>query len=304
MVKQAVCPRAVILTALPVEYRAVRRYLQDSREDPHKGTIYERGTFLTEMGQWRVGIVQVGAGNASAATQAERAINYFKPDVALFVGVAGGIKDVSIGDVVAATKAFCYGSGKADRAFLPRSEVGLATFRMEQRALATANNDDWLKRLNGATPEPKPCVHVAPIAAGEQVISSTRSVTYNFLRKQYSHVVAVEMEGFGFLQAVRANQHVDALVIRGISDLLDNKAEADAAHSQERASQHASAFAFEVLTKLSYDEDFMASVANARSAERLGEKKKPPTRYVIRNSGQMVAGDNAQMVNNWYRSPN
>src|SRR2546425_4639065 len=58
------------------------------------------------------------------------------------------------------------------------------------------------------------------------------------------------MEAGGVLKAIHANGNIPALVIRGISDLLDNKAAADASGSQERAAQHVSAFAFEVLARL------------------------------------------------------
>jgi nucleoside phosphorylase len=49
-------------------------------------------------------MVEAGPGNAGAAAIAVRALEHYKPHVALFVGVAGGIKDVAIGDVVVATK--------------------------------------------------------------------------------------------------------------------------------------------------------------------------------------------------------
>jgi nucleoside phosphorylase len=262
-------PCAVILTALLVERRAVRDHLSDLQEDVHpQGTIYERGKFASPRGMWDVGIVEIGAGNPSAAMEAERAIAHLKPDVILFVGVAGGIKDVTLGDVVASTKIYGYESGKAEQTFKPRPEIGLSAYSLEQRARAEAGKDDWLKRLS-VLPEPIPCVFVAPIAAGEKVIASTKSKIFQFLRSNYGDAVAVEMEGFGFLEAARANQQVCAMVIRGISDLINNKAKVDKAGYQEIAARHASAFAFEMLAKLDPKHEVVPEVSTSKPASRM-----------------------------------
>ncbi len=242
-------PCAVILTALAVEYLAVRTHLTKIHETIHpKGTIYEQGKFAADGSTWDIGIVEIGAGNTGAALEAERAIEYFRPDVILFVGVAGGIKDVTLGDVVASTKIYGYESGKAEKTFRPRPEVGLSAYRLEQRARAVARR--WQLEAQSSETENSPKAFVAPIAAGEKVVASTQSEIFQFLRANYGDAVAVEMEGFGFLDAARANQQVSAMVIRGISDLIDQKAAADRSGSQEIASRHASNFAFDLLAKL------------------------------------------------------
>lgn len=238
--------RAVILTALPLEYLAVRGHLSNVSEQTHqKGTVYETGHFE----DWEIQVVETGPGNQTAAIETERAIQHFSPNVVMFVGVAGGIKDVQLGDVVAATKVYGYESGKAGAAFLPRPEVSSSAYPLEQRARSESKKLDWLQRIPPQPQQQPPNIHVAPIAAGEKVVSSTRADVFAFLRQQYSDAVAVEMEGRGCLAAARANSDVQAIVIRGISDLIDKKEESDQAGWQSMAARNASAFAFEILSK-------------------------------------------------------
>lgn len=246
---------AVILTTTSIVYQEIRVHLTDVHEKPHpQGTIYEQGTFILSGGQqWIVAITEVGSGNVAAAIEAERAIDYLKPDIAMFVGVAGGIKDVKVGDVVAATKVYGYESGKVgDEGFLVRPDVGESSHRLIQRAKAEGRRKGWLRRIRGRSQDSghAPQVQVGPIAAGEKVIASTSSDLSRFLHLHYNDALAVEMEGRGFLQSTHATQQVEALIIQGIGSLIDEDNKVDSEAAEEIAARHASAFTFEILAKL------------------------------------------------------
>ncbi len=183
------------------------------------------------------------------------------------------MKDVKVGDVVAVTKAYGYESGKVhDTGFLARPEVGMSSFRLIERAKAEARKNAWQRRIPGyphlSLAEPR--AFVGPIAAGEKVIASTGSDLFDFLQRNYNDTLAVVMEGRGFLEAARANEHVQALIIRGISDLIDNKSTYDAQGSQEIAARHAAAFAFEVLAQLDAPEIPHMQHANKESVTLQG----------------------------------
>ena len=249
---------AVILTARPFEYQAVRGHLNDLQEETlPQGTIYEQGSFEGKGATWTVAIAEIAMGNPAAAFECERAINHFDPQVIFFVGIAGGIKDVALSDVVAAEKIYYHESGRSEEEFRPRPDVGECAYELIQRAKAEIRNGRWLSRLMGEWDSAAlPNAFVGPIVAGEKVIASTRSATYELIRKSYGDSLAVEMEGRGFLKAVHANRRVPALVIRGISDLLDDKPATDNAGYQELASRAAAAFSFEVLCEL-YPSDIL-----------------------------------------------
>lgn len=246
---------AVIITALPVEREAVIEHLREVGEEPElRGSVYRRGVFEERSDPWDVIVAEIGAGNEGAAAEAERVIAHYSPQVALFVGVAGAIKDLTQGDVVASTKVYAYESGKDQPGgFRPRPSVQLPAYALEQRARYEAGEQAWRQRIKGggaAGQGAAPVAKVGPIAAGEKVLASNRSQIFKFIRANYGDALAVEMEGHGFLLGVRMNHPTQGVVIRSISDCLSDKDEANDASWQPVAARHAAAFAFQVLAKL------------------------------------------------------
>ncbi|MEU5027661.1 phosphorylase family protein [Streptomyces milbemycinicus] len=246
---------AVILTALEVEYRAVRAHLEELRTvAAERGSLFEVGVFREgHHPGTSVAIHMTGPGNPGAAALVERASALFAPRTLLFVGVAGGRKDVGLGDVVAAEAVYDYETGKdTEDAFLPRQKTHQPTYDLVQLARMIAANDEWQRGIRPAVggTAPRPKAHVKPIAAGGRVVAHQRSEVGRRLTAGAGDAVAVDMEGFGFLAGAYVNRQVDALVIRGISDLLADKDEAHDEHWQPVASRHAAAFAFELLRRL------------------------------------------------------
>jgi nucleoside phosphorylase len=130
--------RALILTALGLETAAVLAHLPDYDEaEPVRGTVFYEGRVRGPVGNWLVRVAEVGAGNVQRAITAERAITEFAPEVAIFVGIAGGIKDVQLGDVVAATEVYGYERGKDEaEGFRARTSVGRSAYDLARRAAA------------------------------------------------------------------------------------------------------------------------------------------------------------------------
>ncbi|MFE1972715.1 phosphorylase family protein [Streptomyces hygroscopicus] len=242
----------VVLTALEVEYRAIRAHLEEPRPAPaERGALFELGVFRDGPAERTVAIHMTGPGNPGAAASVERAAALFAPRAVLFVGVAGGVKDVALGDVVAADAVYDYETGKdTETGFLPRQKTYQSAYGLVQLARLVAAGDAWQRRIPPGDGAPRPRAHVKPLAAGGRVVAHHRSDVGRRLAAGAGDALAVDMEGFGFLAGAYVNQHLDALVIRGVSDLLGDKGEAHDERWQPVASRHAAAFAFELIGRI------------------------------------------------------
>ncbi|MCQ8188459.1 phosphorylase family protein [Streptomyces rugosispiralis] len=283
----AVRADVVVLTALEVEYRAVRAHLEDPRPvQAERGALFELGVFREESAERTVAIHMTGPGNPGAGVSVERAAALFAPRAVLFVGVAGGVKDVALGDVVAADAVYDYETGKdTETGFLPRQKTYQSAYGLVQLARLVAAADAWQRRIRPGDGAPRPRAHVKPIAAGGRVVAHHRSDVGLRLAAGAGDALAVDMEGFGFLAGAYANQQLDALVVRGISDLLGDKGEAHDERWQPVASRNAAAFAFELIGRIP-----VAAEAPVRAEAPVAADAPATTRPLAATTRSLAAG--------------
>ena len=243
----------VILTAMNLEYRAVRAQLSDVTAHVHPmGTRFEVG----HLDGCRVALALTGKGNQSAAVIAERAAAEFAPAAVIFVGVAGALQPhVGLGDVVVATHVYAYqGATSEDGGITARPRTWELSHRVHQIAAHLERTGDWARQLPGG-PQP-PRVHFGPVAAGEIAHYSAASGARQWLREHYNDAVAVEMEAAGIAQAGHLNDALPTIMVRGISDYADeSKSATDDAGWQPRAAASAAAFAAALATVLAGELD-------------------------------------------------
>ena len=235
--------RAVILTALPTEYDSIRRRLANAT--PRRldsGTRYEMGEVAGSTFIWEVAVAEIGPGNEAAAIEATRAIDILKPDLLLFVGVAGSLKpdDAPTGSVVVATRIYGYEYGKADKQFLPRP-ISFPTAHALEQVARTVIRERWANQ-----PERPPAI-VAAIAAGNSVVSSKDSALFTRIRTVYNDAVAIEMESLGMYMAAHRSRGLSVLSVRGISDCVFDKNPEGDASTQPTAADNAAELAFAIL---------------------------------------------------------
>jgi 8-oxo-dGTP diphosphatase len=257
-----------VLTALDLEYQAIRAMLADPRLHRHpQGTRFEVG-LLAER-RCRMALAHVGKGNHSAAVLAERAIAEFAPAALLFVGVAGALyTHLSLGDVVVATNVYAYHGGTSeDDGLKSRPRSWETSHAADQIARHIARNSSWTQDLPSGRQAPS--VHFGPIAAGEVVLNSRISAHAQWIRKHYNDALAIEMEGAGVAQAGHLNKALPVVVIRGISDRADGTKEVtDREQWQQRAVANAAAFAAALAEELAaeeQDDDQPMATATMRS---------------------------------------
>ena len=257
-------PTVIILTAIKDEYLAVRSHLRELVEADRNDTSYEAGIFEFNGKEIaKVFIRECGAKNMIAAQEAERAIQYFRPDAMMFVGIAGSRKpnDFSIGDVIFPDKVYSYEGGKSgEKSFAARPDLADMTYALKEIAKKERLKEDWKFLIKGDWQQ-EIKADLGVIASGEKLIEHYHSDIGLILTQHYNDTSAVEMEGFGFAKAAhrqgRDTSNIMIGVVRGISDILEQPTKKKTSKNNDRrpsnakklASDTAAAFAFWLIYK-------------------------------------------------------
>lgn len=244
----------LIVTALKLERQAVRQHLADVTVETESTLAADLGTSASSPGQ-RIAVIETGPGNLDAGLMTVRAEEAFRPECIVMFGIAGGVKDVGIGDVVASRKVYWVEGGKDAERFKPRPDFAPVSPSLVQLAKAVASENNWMERAkcaggawneNGRNPD----AFVGPIVVGEKVVANERGPVATLIAESYSDSIAVDMEDVGALRGGTVSERAKVIAVRGISDLLSKKEEADSEGSQPLAAANGAAFLFEMLDLL------------------------------------------------------
>jgi nucleoside phosphorylase len=224
-----------IITILEEEYEAVYNLLENPQQvvgssdldNQHAWVVGEVHT-PTSSSPYTVALaMSPRAGTNAAVIATKNTILAFDPHCILVVGVAGGLGETKLGDVVVADRICAYEYGKIDHGFQPRHDLDSPTDAAIVSAARTLRTRHryWYTEL---TPHqevgtPPPRIIVGKVASGDKVVDDTTDQFFANVIESREKLQAVEMEGAGAAAAIQdareMRQAISFGMIRGISDL-------------------------------------------------------------------------------------
>jgi nucleoside phosphorylase len=224
-----------IITILAEEYRAVLQLLRRVRQvvgssdldNRHAWVVGEVDTPTSPVPYTVALAMSSGPGNNAAVIATKNTILAFDPRCILVVGVAGGLGNIRLGDVVVADRICAYEYGKVDHGFQPRHDLDSPTDASIASAARTLADryPGWYMELTqhqgGMSLSPR--IEVGKVASGDKVVDDTTDNFFAHIIKSREKLHAVEMEGAGAAAAIQdareMRQAISFGMIRGISDL-------------------------------------------------------------------------------------
>lgn len=231
-----------ILCPIEVEFNIIRKILLYPKSTQYQHLSFELGQIEGKKIDWNVAIIEPDHNLNSFTLKTKEVISILNPKYLILAGVAGGIKDPKLGDIVVGTKSYLYEGGKeTDEGFVSRPRV-VENSSNELLTLA--------KRTAREVQIEDTVFHFGPIASGNKVLANLNSKAVENIKKHYNDTQAVEMEAYEFtLTASRSG--IPYLNVRGISDLIESKSKSDAKGYQSIASKRVALFIKQLLSNLS-----------------------------------------------------
>ena len=254
----------VVVTAMNLEYLAVRGWLEDLRSEPaDDGTLFEVGRL--PHARWHIVLAVSGERNAASQHVTATAIRKYRPRAVLMVGIAGALKtDIALADVVVGTHIYAYHGGRENAdGFKAAPRTSKADHTLLQYARHTAMR---------AAGEDSAAVHFKPIASGEVVMAARSGELGRVLGEHYVDSAAIDMESAGVAAACSA-ANTPLLVVRGISDHADEKKHlSDDGTRQPAAAAAAAGFATALIRDLPRPQGAQMPKRTSERPGRLGDQ--------------------------------
>lgn len=254
--------RALVVTTVVSESRSVKAFLTDPTVVVgEKGAFYEYGRFSEPAGDWLIIHAITSQGNTDASLVVSKAHQEFGSFHAqMFVGVAGSLKaDIPIGSVVVGDYVYNGHSAKVeDTETLVRPHSLVPARELLTASQGIIYSNEWIDLIRAPAGMTLPSLADYPckfpplaaikgIVSGEEVVAGGKSPRFALLRSHFNDCGAVEMEGWGAMNAAH-HENTPAIVVRGISDMCAGKDHASDQMHQPIAAAHAAAFAFSILS--------------------------------------------------------
>ena len=240
-------PTVGILVTAPHEYDMVARFIDNPEPDYHRSTRFLRGKMKNEGLEWEVVLRKLGQGPESIVLNLVQMHDEYDLDIVFLLGTAGGIKNVSVGDVVVADTINEYvDHDSSEEGLISISRVRATDYGLIEDA-EWVRDQDWHSRCLSEDCNVNPDVHIDPIISTPTVIKDPS--IFPVLRQCYVDGIAVVMEGSEFYQASRSLSSVQRLAIFGITDQAHQVVKRE--DKKSVASKHAFLFIKNILSSLS-----------------------------------------------------
>ena len=226
--------KIAILGAMEIEIKPLLEKLPKYETVEYANNKY----YIAEYQGHQLIIVYSKIGKVFSSLTATIMIEHFGAEVLLFTGVAGGLQDLKVGDMIAAIAtvqhdvditAFGYPYGK-----ISMSEVQIETSK------------DLLDKAQLVAKELGLNLNTGIIATGDQFVHSTERK--EFIIKEFA-AKAIEMEG-GSVNLVCNELNVPSLILRSISDTADGDAPENFDRFAKMAAQRSADFVISLLDKI------------------------------------------------------